>query len=283
MKKRNSYYNRTMNGFTLIELLIVIGLLGALAAIVLPKLAADRGSALTNVDEYNEGGTLRTLSMYNQLTGEYPSALHTGLTDVEASALATDTDGDGIRDTDGTYTMSGMPEGMSKVTTKITGAISGLTTMEATSLEAAGIELLAYSDGLTTTNTAADIAVLKPSANYASWKYGPSKVATTFDGVALKDIMDPDGDGTDEYSIVDLFITPTADWTPSNDGNSDWGEGHVTLGMDLPAQSALPTATVDGSDVTFAYYGAWFKVDLAGEEPAELVGITGTGGQPFNP
>jgi prepilin-type N-terminal cleavage/methylation domain-containing protein len=259
---------KNREGFTLIELLIVVGLLGALAAMILPKLSADRGDALEGVDDYNAGGTARTLSMYNQLTGEFPNGLHTGLTTNDSSSA---------------WTLSGMPEGMSKTTsTKVSGAISTLTTNEVASFDEAGIDTICFGYGLNEIGTTNYPAVLKPSENPTKWTYGSDKDAVTFDGVELADIMDEDGDGTDEYSIVMLYVTPTATWEASNDGNSDWGEGNFELSIDLPAQSSLPTANADGDDVDFAYYAAWFKLDVDGEDAAELLGITGTGGSPWN-
>jgi prepilin-type N-terminal cleavage/methylation domain-containing protein len=255
-------------GFTLIELLIVVGLLGGLAAMILPKLSADRADALAGVDNYNAGGTARTLSMFNQLTGEFPDGLHTGLT---------------TNSVDDAWTLSGMPEGMSKTTSsKVSGAISALTDEEIASFEEAGIDTVCYAYGLNETNLTTSVVVLKPSENASSWTYGSDKEAVSFNGVELEDIMDEDGDGTDDYSIVMLYVTPTASWEASNDGNSDWGEGNFEISVDLPAQSSLPTANADGDEVDFAYYAAWFKLDLAGEDAAELLGITGTGGSPWN-
>lgn len=269
MKTKQKMDQNKKGGFTLIELLIVIGLLGALAAMVLPKLSANRGAALANVDDYNAGGTARTLSMFNQLTGQYPDGLHTGLN--------TNTVSDA-------WTLSGMPEGMSKTTSsKVSHAIAALTKEEAASLVAAGMDTVSFDYGLNTTSVTNLPVVLKPSKNAASWKYGSSKTMVTFDGVSLDDLIDEDGNDTDDYSLVMLYVTPTADWTVENNGNSDWGEGNVTLSMELPAQSTLPTANADGGAVDFAYYAAWFKVDLLGKEAAELVGITGTGGSPWNP
>jgi prepilin-type N-terminal cleavage/methylation domain-containing protein len=53
---------KTKGGFTLIELLIVIGLLGALTALILPRLAADHEEAMGDVCDYNQAGTVRVLT-----------------------------------------------------------------------------------------------------------------------------------------------------------------------------------------------------------------------------
>ena len=73
-------HTKTPNrGFTLIELLIVIGLLGALTALVLPSLTADREEALGSICDYNQAGTVRTLRQFASMMGHYPNQFHTGL------------------------------------------------------------------------------------------------------------------------------------------------------------------------------------------------------------
>lgn len=257
---------RKTDGFTLIELLIVIGLLGALAAMVLPKLSASRTAALSNVDAYDGGGTARTLSTFHQLTEQYPNALHTGLNTNTVSAA---------------WTLSGMPKRMSKTANPmVSGAIAALTAEEAASLTEAGIDTVCFDYGLNATSVTNFPAVLKPSKNMTAWTFAGTGIC--FDGVSLADLIDEDGDGTAEYSLVMLYITPTADWAVTNNGNSDWGEGQVALSLDLPSQFTHPSGTATGDKADFVYYAAWFKLDLAGVKAAELVGVTNTGGVPWN-
>jgi len=66
---------RSRKGLTLIELLIVIIILGALAAIAIPRITtsattAKRNACNTNVDTLNTA-----IEMYNIDTGDYPNAL----------------------------------------------------------------------------------------------------------------------------------------------------------------------------------------------------------------
>ncbi|NMA45119.1 MAG: type II secretion system protein GspG, partial [Lentisphaerae bacterium] len=64
---KKTRHNRVMRSqFTLIELLIVIGLLGALTALILPSLMADREEALGDVCDYNQAGTVRVLKQFKQ-------------------------------------------------------------------------------------------------------------------------------------------------------------------------------------------------------------------------
>ncbi|MFW5864150.1 MAG: type II secretion system protein, partial [bacterium] len=57
--KKNAKRKNRKSGFTLIEMLVVIGLLGALTALVLPSLTANREEALGDVCDYNQAGTVR--------------------------------------------------------------------------------------------------------------------------------------------------------------------------------------------------------------------------------
>lgn len=87
------FVSRPRRGFTLIEPLIVIGLLGALAALVLPSMMADREKALEKICDYNNAGTLRVLKQYQAFTGNLPDGLHTGLKVATGAASSDKMDG----------------------------------------------------------------------------------------------------------------------------------------------------------------------------------------------
>jgi prepilin-type N-terminal cleavage/methylation domain-containing protein len=239
-------------GFTLIELLIVIGLLGALVGLVLPRLTADREEALEGVDDYNQAGTLRTLSQFNQITGEYPADLHTGLDDiVVASADA----------------MGGIPDGMeSNLVDLAATTIVGLTANQATSLSEAGITSIAYSNGLNTASVAADVAVARCTAAWVD----EDGNALTFDG---RDITAWEAD-TSAGIVVALFVAPTTDWDKVGDGEAgDWTGGNVQIGLDLEGKCPIPTESIGGGAPDFSYYVAYLKVYDNGDA-AELVGTS---------
>ena len=265
---------RRKTGFTLIELLIVIGLLAALTALVLPSLSADRSEAMAGINQYNKAGTARAMYEYHDLFGEYPNDMHTGLSENSSSASA----------------MPGFPKPMKAK------AIASRTTLDANeveSLSAAGITSVCYGDGLNSQTLAAGTSYVIETTD---WSIGRSTTPMTFNGMSTYELLaqylggtaeDSDSDGTpDAYDgngrIIALYITPTTDW--SSDSSSDWSKGAVELGISLDGQVPMPTVAVDdSSDVDFAYYAAHFIVDGTGEKPAKLVGITCSGGGALNP
>jgi prepilin-type N-terminal cleavage/methylation domain-containing protein len=128
--KVQSVKTKAKGGFTLIELLIVIGLLGALTALILPRLSGERDTALLEVCDYNQAGTARNLAQYAQLYGVLPDAMHT-----ELETNAQDTGGNNLM---------GMPE---DAVANFTGSTVQLTADQAASLKAGGITNLAYNVG----------------------------------------------------------------------------------------------------------------------------------------
>ncbi len=91
-------------GFTLIELIIVVAILGALAAIAIPRITTSTTTAKTNAYKTNIDIMNTQIEMYYADTGGYPD----NLTDVTQDAnyfpdAATPTCPEG-----GTYTMDGV-------------------------------------------------------------------------------------------------------------------------------------------------------------------------------
>lgn len=84
---------KKQGGFSLIEMLVVIIILAALVTQILPSVNVTEREVNTIADDYNNAATLRYLSMFNALTGTYPSGLHTGLQD-NANAPAPSPDND---------------------------------------------------------------------------------------------------------------------------------------------------------------------------------------------
>lgn len=75
MKKNG---NRKQLPFTLIELVIVIAILGALVALILPAFSTTEKDAKETSDAYNSRGVVRYVQMFQNANGYYPSGFHTG-------------------------------------------------------------------------------------------------------------------------------------------------------------------------------------------------------------
>ncbi len=279
-------------GFTLIELLVVIGLLAALAALVLPSLSADREEALGGICDYNQAGTVRTMRQFSKLYNHFPNGFHTALSVTDA-----DTSNDIVEDVSGI--MPGMPKAQENKLGPLAGnAAIPLTANTAQSLINAGITELCYGTGRNVETVAAGINVISP---LATWQ-DDSEARYSFDGIPVheanvgdphfpnatrswEDYDDPVGA---EGDIIGLWITPTIDWTPDPDNaNNDWTGGTVEMEITLegrcpiPAQSTVvDAAETEGGEVSFSYYIAYFKVfnadyDGDGEiDPAIMIGST---------
>ena len=275
--KTNPTMNLTTNknGFTLIELLIVIGLLGALVSLILPKLSADRTEALGDVCNYNKAGTARALMQYENVFGRYPADMHNGLKGTDAAALAMD--GHAAPQTE-------------RMVTKINTTRHKLTTAEAASLSLAGITSICSGTGFNSTpvSDSVHVAIAAGADGSHPWA-GGGKPEITFDGVPVSDWADgTDGPGWNRDKagpIVVLWVAPTVNWAGGNGGNSDWTKGAVNLGISLEGQCPVPTKSTTGGDPDFAYYMAYFKVFNQADPiiPARMIGLTCAGGGTLNP
>jgi prepilin-type N-terminal cleavage/methylation domain-containing protein len=167
-----------MNGkrssaFTLIEMLVVIGLLGALTALVLPGLAANREEALGDVCDYNQAGSVRVLKQYNNLVGGFPADMHNGLQGTDSGAAA----------------MEGLPSAQTEhMVTNIAETRHALTEDQADSLVAAGITSVCSGTGLNSTPVAENVNVAAACADDGdnAW-LDDGGVEMTFDGIAISD------------------------------------------------------------------------------------------------
>jgi cobaltochelatase CobN len=251
------------DGFTLIELLIVIGLLGALTALILPRFAADREEAMGDVCDYNQAGTVRVLKQYNQIAGCYPSDMHNGMDGTGAAAAG----------------MPGLPSAqVGHMVAAIATTRHALTAGQAASLTNAGIAGICSGVGLARTAVAADVHVAAAcSATGANPWNGESGGEIAFDGIKISDWATATGTPSWDSGagpVVALWIAPTTDWARTGGSNKDWTRGNVQVGLDLAGQSPVPAeGLTPGSDPAFAYYIAYFKVYNDGTA-ARMIGST---------
>ena len=284
---------KNKGGFTLIELLIVIGLLGALTALILPRLAADRVAAIEDIGAYNRAGTFRVLKQHKTIAGVYPSHLHTGYTVSDPTGT-------------GNQAMPGLPQGGGRNLDGSWGAASGfgpawtgtraLNATEVESLKKAGMTHVSFGvNGSAEVSTSIRVA---DSANFSRWVANQQAGAvSTFDGISVAALEAGTYDPGDAYRIVPFYVTPKAQWGVGDGGNQDWTKGNVEIGLDLAGQ--VPNATkpygTNGSganqdSVDFAYVMAFFLVhsDATVADPvndayaARLIGIGGPSGTVLN-
>ncbi|MDO4568953.1 MAG: prepilin-type N-terminal cleavage/methylation domain-containing protein [Planctomycetia bacterium] len=226
-------------GFTLIELLIVIGLLAALAAILLPSLMGDREEALSGIDSYNAAGTLRTLRQFETLTsGRLPNGMHAGL-----------------QEYDGSDPMNGI-----SATFRENMHVDTLTEEEIEALNSVGITKLAYGSGDPNGGSQDEIIgyhTLDTNTNVVKitdhWghDHGGSEHGDhnhgelSFNGKTIE-VLYNEGYST----TIPMFIAPTTDWTAPS--TTQWTKG-FSVGMDIPGKCPI-------SDSDFPYYIAFVGI-----------------------
>jgi prepilin-type N-terminal cleavage/methylation domain-containing protein len=258
---------KSQGGFTLIELLIVIGLLGALTALILPRLSADREEAMGDVCDYNQAGTVRVLTQYADMFGAYPAGMHNGLDGTDATAEA----------------MEGLPGAQEEhMVTDIATTRLELSADQADSLAAAGITSVASGTGYSITTVEEEVNVAQACADDGEnpW-FDDGGVEMTFDGVAISDWA-TGAAGSPSWNedggagpVVCLWITPTVDWASAqgDGGNSDWTKSSVEYGISMEGKCPIPVVPASGDEVSFAYYMAYFKVFNDGTA-ARMIGST---------
>lgn len=255
--------------FSLIELLIVIGIMGALTALILPAFQDSESAAKDTACDYNQAGTLRYLQMFRSANGVYPTGFHTG--------------GD-----DAGWTITGANK-VVKLTTCSTHNFENASTTTAltpemiNSLKAAGIVSLAYGTEVAKAITGAGaeaISVKSVTASAdkdtATWteeldpltgEVVSTGAPLTFRGVNIGWIAAA-GAATDTtaltdeqllfrttdedtFAVVPLYVAPTIDWEHYyKDGPND---SKVSISM----TGKCPWGAGSGAA---NYYIAFFKV-----------------------
>ena len=262
--------------FSLIELLIVVAIIGALTALILPQFDVSEAEAKDAGCDYSQYGTMRTLTQFRSLNGVYPTGWHTGLEAATSPDVKT-----GLM---GILSSAKMPEITAGNIDK-GSSISKLTQNEINSLAAAGIGSLGFGYGEEAVKPTTDTTVVRMDKQWFEdssfdWaaKAGTIGTATpvTFNGrdyAKLKAKYITNGN----YSgFIVLFASPTVDW-----------ENYYTGGdLDAPTASKVSVAQ-EGKcpwvkDI-FGYYIGYFAVDGVNSTKAKLIGTTCPECGPLNP
>ena len=274
-------------GFSLIELMIVIVIIGALTAIILPQFDGAESDAKDTGCDASNYGTLRQLTTYKAANGVYPSRLHTGYeADADSSSL-----------------IMGTSSGVQKLATPTGLNIAHCSTpvelspAQAKSLKDAGIVKLAfggYGTDIVFPEVAENVTVASITASWGEEHESNNSVtagtevtinglepylyASAADPMELQaaidaGTVDPDaalaGDYAADGIVVPLFIAPTADWEHAYNGSvADVSDSKIGM------QQEGGCPWLDG-DSQFRYYIAFFKVynEVDGEvAPAKFLG-----------
>lgn len=258
-----AFARRTLAGFSLIELMIVVVILGALVAIIIPQFNVSESEAKEASCQSSQYGTLRQLTNFRSINGVYPSRLHTG-SETEASLTTMGT-------TDGVPKLSG------EVATNYLhhSDWTDLSENQAKSLASAGIVQLAYGgfDGgsgslsaeFVETTNGVHVISIDPD-----WVGEDGEV--TINGIKLakyaqEDPYDTSASPAVDGLVVPLFASPTADFDHYYLGSVEAkNDSKISI-----AQVGQCAALKAGED--FRYIIMYFKVFNNGD-PAKLLGTT---------
>lgn len=281
--KKNA--NRKQLPFTLIELVIVIAILGALVALILPAFSTTEKDAKETSDAYNSRGVVRYVQMFQNANGYYPSGFHTGLTadgtpmglseafgveEAEHHHDDDDDDGDDDHHHEEGYTLE------EDAPVEIATLSDTDNAKYISSLKAAGINYLTAGDVAEATatplkNTSVTIPALQVKTDNNEVK------DLVFNGRQLQNWIKPEqfemGEHDANGMIVALFVTPNIDWEHVYSGGYHDHGNHGHFEVIENSRIALKNAPVSSvSKADFRYYCCFFKLFKDGSA-AKLVGV----------
>jgi len=269
--------------FSLIELLIVIAILGALVALILPSLESSEDDAKDTACDYNNYGTLRYVTMFESVNGVYPSGFHTGLeADIDnantMAGLAGFTCANMIGNPDGfTLTATGdeNEDNMWQAATTTAASAAGNIVNEAlgantlASLQKAGIMHLAYGNNTATAiDATSHVIKVGDAAQLLEDQVNTDGLITLADGsnITINGRSIPDYIAAGDV-CVPLFVAPTIDW------DHYYPEESITVGVrSSKIGIGLPGKCPHLKKEAFRYYICLFSVDNDGGTKAKLIG-----------
>jgi prepilin-type N-terminal cleavage/methylation domain-containing protein len=257
-------YTINRKGFSLVELMIVVVIIGALVAIILPQFNMSESEAKDAGCDASNYGTLRQLTSFRSINGVYPSRLHTGF---ETAALSS-----AMGTTEGATALAEVT--LSNLVTH-TETVS-LNADQAKSLADGGLVYLANGgfgiepEFQVVTNS---VSVCAVNANwYEDAHEGGTESPVTINGLPIYaySLNDPQLDyepgdsyvSEDDNIVVPLFVAPTVDW--------EYADRASGIGSRVSVAQEGGCPWLEAGE-QFRYYIAFFKVFGDGS-PAKLIG-----------
>lgn len=279
------FFNAKKTGrkcFSLIELLIVIGIMGALAALILPHFSDSESSAKDAVCDYNQAGTLRYLNMFKAANGVYPSGFHTGLAEdgsvldnLTVAATHNFTNASTLHNLTETEIKSLTNAGIVKLAYDKTGLASNLSAgeeNEGTVTGASVVRTVNTGSPYWTEEMTADGTVNATGAALTFRGASLSDIAalgaaTTYDSATFTNTTIPVGaagnfrsSSEPSFVIVPMFVAPTVDW----DHYYTDGENDSKISIALAGKCPW------GDAGTARYYITFFKVYTAAKANGDI-------------
>ena len=245
--------------FSLIELLIVIAIIGALSALIIPAFSSSEQEAKSVSDNYNSRGILRYIHMFQNANSCYPSGFHTGL-DSSGAALTT-------------LPVKILHEGALESAFSIVELSDVAGAKYISSLKGAGINYLSADE----VSSAVATPLKDSSTTVKVLKVDPDELELVFNGRELAAYLKPIQFEMDSHAdngiIVALFVTPNVDWETVYSGDYLAHGSHGHFEKRTASKIALKNTPVSGvSDADFNYFIALFKLNNSGAN-AQLIGM----------
>ena len=250
--------------FSLIELVVVVAIMGALAALIIPSFSSTEKEAKESTDAYNSKGIVRYVHMFQNANDSFPSGFHTGLASDGTAPMAL-SEAFGVED-------GKIEEGAPISIVDLSDADGA---KYISSLKAAGINYLTAGE----VSNAVATPLKDGKTSIKAIKLDPSNAMAgnlVFNGRKLSDWVKPAqfemGAHADDGIIIALFGTSNGDWETVYSGGYHQHDDHGHFEVRKASKIALKNTPVSNVATSgFKYYACLFKLNNNGNA-ATLIG-----------